>query len=126
MSLPPNPPQPGHAEGPQEHQAYPELYIKVKNYAPRLGKCLAAEALVLLLLLRDAKLTKFQRAKAYGALAYLFSPIDIIPDFIPLAGNEDDMLVLRLATKSLAKHKTPELEAEVAQILASWFEPADG
>lgn len=31
-----------------------------------------------------------------GSLAYLISPIDIAPDFIPIAGQIDDLMVLTL------------------------------
>jgi uncharacterized membrane protein YkvA (DUF1232 family) len=31
-----------------------------------------------------------------GTLVYLISPIDIVPDFIPIAGQIDDLMVLTL------------------------------
>ncbi|MDY7012878.1 MAG: YkvA family protein [Cyanobacteriota bacterium] len=31
-----------------------------------------------------------------GTLAYLISPVDIAPDFIPIAGQIDDLMVLTL------------------------------
>ncbi|MDY0362087.1 MAG: YkvA family protein [Desulforegulaceae bacterium] len=36
-------------------------------------------------------------AAAAGAIIYFASPIDIVPDFIPLVGYLDDALVLKLA-----------------------------
>lgn len=49
------------------------------------------------------------KAMAIGALLYLISPIDIVPDIIPIAGLADDVgvilaVVAKLAT-DLAKYK---------------------
>jgi uncharacterized membrane protein YkvA (DUF1232 family) len=48
-------------------------------------------------------------AKAFGALvvAYAFSPIDLIPDFIPVLGYLDDLILLPLGI-SLAIKMIPE------------------
>jgi len=37
------------------------------------------------------------------ALGYVFSPIQLIPNFIPIVGQMDDVLVLYLAIKLLRK-----------------------
>ncbi|MGM0609266.1 MAG: YkvA family protein [Candidatus Muiribacteriota bacterium] len=48
-------------------------------------------------------------AAAAGAIIYFASPIDVIPDFIPIAGYLDDALVLKLAidfsSEDLIKYK---------------------
>ena len=40
---------------------------------------------------------------ALGVL-YLLSPIDLIPDFIPVIGQMDDLIVLGLLIKYVEKH----------------------
>ena len=40
-------------------------------------------------------------AAAVGALLYVFSPIDLIPDFIPVLGLVDDALVISLCLKAI-------------------------
>lgn len=42
------------------------------------------------------------KAIAIGALLYLISPIDAVPDFIPVVGLADDVGVIALAVAKLA------------------------
>ena len=46
------------------------------------------------------------------ALLYLVSPIDIVPDTIPLLGAVDDMVILPAATELLVRMLPPEARAE--------------
>lgn len=43
-----------------------------------------------------------------ATILYLASPIDLIPDFIPVLGQIDDILVAGIAVRYILKH-TPEL-----------------
>ena len=45
---------------------------------------------------------------------YLFSPIDLIPDFIPIIGVMDDMILVPLAIRQLLKRLPPEIAAAAA------------
>jgi len=58
---------------------------------------LKGEVYALYLACRDPRVPWY--AKAFGAaiVAYAFSPIDLIPDFIPILGYLDDLLLLPLA-----------------------------
>ena len=38
-----------------------------------------------------------------GTLAYIFSPIDIAPDFIPIIGQIDDVVVLTLLVSEVSQ-----------------------
>jgi uncharacterized membrane protein YkvA (DUF1232 family) len=53
---------------------------------------------------RSNKLTHFDKLVAYGALFYLLTPIDFIPDHIPVFGLMDDYLVLGIAVAYYAKN----------------------
>jgi len=47
---------------------------------------------------------------ALGALlAYLLSPIDLVPDFVPVAGQLDDALLLALVLRHLVRAAGPEV-----------------
>lgn len=60
------------------------------------AKGLKQKVLVLYLAYKDRRTPWY--AKLFGALvvAYAFSPIDLIPDFVPIVGYLDDLILLPL------------------------------
>lgn len=66
-------------------------------------------------LLRDPRVPRRHRAVLFLLLAYLASPIDLIPDFIPVVGHLDDVLVAALALRYVTRGLDPELRAELAR-----------
>jgi uncharacterized membrane protein YkvA (DUF1232 family) len=63
-------------------------------------------------LARDQRLTSGQRALVIGGAAYLVSPIDPIPGFIPVVGQLDDLAVLLLSLRRALRGCPPALAAE--------------
>lgn len=61
-----------------------------------LARQLKAELLALSRAARDARTPWYARAFALLVLAYALSPIDLIPDFIPVLGYLDDLLLVPL------------------------------
>lgn len=57
----------------------------------------------LLSAIKSGKTSLKGKAIATGALIYFISPIDLIPDHIPIVGYLDDLAVLSLAVESLTK-----------------------
>jgi uncharacterized membrane protein YkvA (DUF1232 family) len=59
--------------------------------------------LVLLIgrLIRDPRVPVASKLILLGAAAYLASPIDILPDFIPLVGYLDDLVVVAVVLDGL-------------------------
>ena len=54
------------------------------------------------------------------ALLYLVSPIDIVPDTIPLLGAVDDMVILPAATELLVRMLPPAARAEGEERVARY------
>jgi uncharacterized membrane protein YkvA (DUF1232 family) len=55
-------------------------------------------------LIRDPRVAGFDKLLVAGAVAYIISPIDYIPDFIPFLGEVDDLFVLMLAIRRLIEN----------------------
>lgn len=52
---------------------------------------------------RYKKIPKKSIISILGGLIYLLTPIDVIPDFIPIAGYVDDLFVLKLVYETIKK-----------------------
>ncbi|WP_329491699.1 DUF1232 domain-containing protein [Kitasatospora sp. NBC_01246] len=60
-------------------------------------------------LLRDRRVPRDARAAIALALAYSLSPIQLVPAFIPVLGQADDLLVLALCTRYAVKRIPPHV-----------------
>lgn len=61
---------------------------------PQLGKRIADELGYYRRLLSHPRTPKASRVLLGAAIAYFLSPIDLIPDFVPVLGQLDDLLIL--------------------------------
>ncbi len=52
-------------------------------------------------LMTDSRVSRMDKLFVVGAAAYIISPIDFIPDFIPFLGEVDDIFLLMLALRRL-------------------------
>lgn len=67
---------------------------KISRIAKRAGVKLVYSALILYYTLESDKVSTKEKAIILGALGYLISPLDLVPDAIPIAGLSDDLAVL--------------------------------
>jgi uncharacterized membrane protein YkvA (DUF1232 family) len=54
-------------------------------------------------LIRDSRVPRRKKLLLTGLVAYLALPFDLVPDFIPIAGQLDDVIVVALALRSLLR-----------------------
>ncbi len=99
-------------------------FLRVANTA-RLGTMLIA----LWKLFKHPQTPRAPKLLAIAVLAYAVSPIDLIPDFIPVLGMLDDLiliplgvaLVVRLTPKLLWEARLREAEASKDQLPRLWW-----
>jgi uncharacterized membrane protein YkvA (DUF1232 family) len=48
-----------------------------------------------------------------GLALYLVSPVDLLPDFIPLLGMVDDLVLIPLAIRALLNRLPPNVRADI-------------
>ncbi|MFW6387216.1 MAG: YkvA family protein [Thermodesulfobacteriota bacterium] len=60
------------------------------------------------------------KALLTGMLIYIISPIDLIPDMIPLLGITDDIALLIMGWNYAEGFVTPQMRAKVDAILQRW------
>ena len=76
------------------------------------AKSLKRETLALYLACRDARTPWYARLVAAAVVAYALSPIDLIPDFIPVLGYLDDLLLVPLGIALAVRLIPAEVLAE--------------
>jgi uncharacterized membrane protein YkvA (DUF1232 family) len=61
---------------------------------------------------RDPRVLWYAKALAICVAGYALSPIDLIPDFVPILGYMDDVIIVPLGILIVAKLIPPEIMAE--------------
>ena len=62
---------------------------------------LKRETYALYFAVRDPRVPWYAKALAAGIVGYAFSPIDLIPDFIPVLGYLDELVILPLGVMAV-------------------------
>ena len=76
---------------------------------------LKAETYALYLAYRDPRVPWYARLLATVVVGYAFCPIDLIPDFVPVLGYLDDLLLVPLGIWLALKWIPPEVMAEARE-----------
>jgi uncharacterized membrane protein YkvA (DUF1232 family) len=61
---------------------------------------------------RDPRVPWYAKVVAVCAVVYALSPIDLIPDFVPVLGYLDDLIIVPLGILLVVKLVPPEIIAE--------------
>jgi len=95
---------------------------KISRIAKRAGAKLVYAALILFYTLQSDNISAKDKAIIVGALGYMISPLDVIPDAIPIAGLTDDMAVLLYVLKKVWVDVDPEVKFRALEKLRKWFD----
>lgn len=68
---------------------------------------------------RDPRVPWYAKAFAFCVAGYALSPIDLIPDFIPVLGYLDDVIIVPLGIILVVKLIPPEIMAEHRSLAAA-------
>ncbi len=104
-----------------KHYDEKKFGMKLAKVARKAGSKLVYAVLLLYYVLQSPSISNADKAKIYGALGYFLLPLDIIPDFIPMAGFTDDLTAVIWAVHVVWKNITPEIKAKAAAKTREWF-----
>ena len=92
--------------------------VSLGDWAQRL----LAEVAALWFCSRHPRTPLLAKAIAIAVVAYAFSPVDLIPDFIPVLGLLDDLLLLPIGVWVVLKLVPADVMTECRQQAARWME----
>lgn len=95
---------------------------KISRIAKRAGAKLVYVTLILYYILQSDRVSLKDKAVIVGALGYLISPLDVIPDTIPIAGLGDDLAVLVYVLGKVWTEVPADVKAKARAKLAKWFD----
>lgn len=95
---------------------------KISRVAKRAGAKFVYVSLILYYTLQSDNVSLKDKAIIIGALGYLISPLDIIPDAIPIAGLGDDLAVLLYVLKKVWGAVPESVREKAHAKLSKWFD----
>ena len=98
------------------------FFDKIQRIAKRAGAKLVYVALILYYLIQSDKVSLKDKAIIIGALGYLISPLDAVPDAIPIAGLSDDLGVLLYVLNKVWSSVDDDMKKQAREKLSKWFD----
>ena len=95
---------------------------KIQRIAKRAGSKLVYGSLLLYYTVQSDKVSRKDKAIIIGALGYLISPLDVMPDAIPIVGLADDMAVLVCVLKKVWSLVSDEAREKAKNKMLQWFD----
>lgn len=112
-------------EAEKEEFKEPTFWEKIAKVAKKAGLKVIYAALLLYYVMVSKSTSAKDIAIIASALAYFVSPIDIVPDGIPLVGFADDLVVLLFVFKTVRNNVTDEIKSQSKAKLGDWFKTID-
>jgi|HigsolmetaGSP12D_1036236.scaffolds.fasta_scaffold01999_5 uncharacterized membrane protein YkvA (DUF1232 family) len=85
---------------------------RVRVHAKKKAREIKQNLYVLYLAYRDPRVPRHAKLFALCVVAYAFSPIDLIPDFVPVLGYLDDVILVPLGVLLALKMIPPSVVAD--------------
>lgn len=95
---------------------------KISRIAKRAGAKLVYAALILYYTLQSDSVSVKDKAIIIGALGYLISPLDVVPDAIPIVGLGDDLGVLVYVLQKVWGNVSEDVKMKARERLSKWFD----
>jgi uncharacterized membrane protein YkvA (DUF1232 family) len=92
-------------------------WLMIEQWKQRVRQ-LKSELYALYLACRDPRVPWYARLAAICVVAYAFSPVDLIPDFVPVLGYLDDLILVPLGI-ILVRRMVPDEVLEDCRLRAS-------
>ena len=83
------------------------------------AKTIKRDVHALYLASRDPRVPWYAKAMAVVVAGYALSPIDLIPDFVPVLGYVDDVILVPLGTMLVVRMIPPEIMAEHRELASA-------
>ena len=99
-----------------------EFVDKISKIAKRAGAKLVYVSLILYYMLQSKSVSVKDKAIILGALGYLISPLDAIPDAFPIVGLGDDLAVLLYVLKKVWTDVPEDVKVKARKKLDKWFD----
>lgn len=99
-----------------------EFFDKISRIAKRAGAKLVYVALVLFYTMQSNQVSLKDKAIIIGALGYLISPLDAVPDAVPIVGLSDDLAVLLFVFDKVLVNVSDDVRQRATDKLHQWFD----
>lgn len=99
------------------------LLGKIKRFGRKAGRKVVYAVLILYYASLDKSVPTKDRLMILAALGYFITPVDFLPDALPL-GFSDDMAALTFVLKTVWSNISDDVFAKAKARLEEWFGPA--
>mgnify|MGYP004467758269 FL=1 len=98
-----------------------DLLHKISKFGAHIGLELLYKAAQLWCVLQKPEVPAKDKALIMGALGYLITPLDFLPDLTPVLGYSDDLVAITFALLKVQGYIDDEVKAEAKALLAKVF-----
>lgn len=98
------------------------LLHKISKFGAHIGLELLYKVAQLWCVLQKPEVPAKEKALIMGALGYLITPLDFLPDLTPVLGYSDDLVAITFALLKVQGYIDEEVDARAKELLAKVFD----